>query len=125
MLLSAATDNAKELILEKINAGPDLASVYIYLFATGVDFKTASDFMTTRAVTMAQNKAKTDILYINGKKNNLDKAVRYYTELADPDNYIPQIYQQSIIDWGNDTLAKLSNDPVSYTHLTLPTKLEV
>lgn len=111
VLLSAATDNAKELILEKINAGPDLASVYIYLFATGVDFKTASDFMTTRAVTMAQNKAKTNILYIDGKRNNLDRAVKYYTELADPDSYIPQIYQQSIIDWGNDTLAKLSNDP--------------
>lgn len=111
VLLSAATDNAKELILEKINAGPDLASVYIYLFATGVDFKTASDFMTTRAVTMAQNKAKTDILYVNGKKNSLDKAVEYYTDYANPDSYIPQIYQQSIIDWGNGTLAKLATDP--------------
>lgn len=84
VLLSAATDNAKELILEKINAGPDLASVYIYLLATGVDFKTASDFMTTRAVTMANNKAKKDILYINGKRNNLKKAVQYYTEMANP-----------------------------------------
>lgn len=111
VLLSAATDNAKELILEKINAGPDLASVYIYLFATGVDFKTASDFMTTRAVTMAQNKAKTDILYVNGKKNSLEKAVEYYTSFANPDNYIPQIYQQSIIDWGNNAIAKLANDP--------------
>lgn len=111
VLLSAATDNAKELILEKINAGPDLASVYIYLLATGVDFKTASDFMTTRAVTMANNKAKKDILYINGKRNNLKKAVQYYTEMADPDNYIPIIYQQSILDWGERILNKLVKYP--------------
>lgn len=111
VLLSAATDNAKELILEKINAGPDLASVYIYLLATGIDFKTASDFMTTRAVTMANNKAKRDILYLSGKKNNLKKAVQYYTEMADPDNYIPSIYQQSILDWGDSTLNKLVKYP--------------
>lgn len=111
VLLSAATDNAKELILEKINAGPDLASVYIYLLATGIDFKTASDFMTTRAVTMANNKAKKDILYINGKKNNLKKAVQYYTEMADPDNYIPVMFQQSIQDWGMLTLNKLAKYP--------------
>lgn len=111
VLLSAATDNAKELILEKINAGPDLASVYIYLLATGVDFKTASDFMTTRAVTMANNKAKKDILYINGKRNNLKKAVQYYTEMANPDNYIPVIYQQSILDWGEETLNRLVKYP--------------
>lgn len=35
-LISASTDNAKELILSKINAGPDLAGVYVYLLIQGL-----------------------------------------------------------------------------------------
>lgn len=46
-LLSAATDNAKELVLTKINAGPDMASLYIYSIFTGNDFEEFANLMVS------------------------------------------------------------------------------
>lgn len=45
-LISAATDNAKELILAKINATPELVDIYTYLTAIGTPFLKIADFMT-------------------------------------------------------------------------------
>jgi hypothetical protein len=44
-LLSAATDNAKELILAKINAGNNFARMYVYLIMTGYNFDDIVSFM--------------------------------------------------------------------------------
>lgn len=51
-LLSAATDNAKELILDKINAGKNLAGIYLHLLILGYDIKDIATFMTSPAVTI-------------------------------------------------------------------------
>lgn len=45
-LLSAATDNAKELILAKINAGSNYARMYLYLIIQGFDINDICSFMT-------------------------------------------------------------------------------
>ena len=79
MLLSASTDNAKELILEKINASPELAGVYIYALIGGIDFKTVADFMTTPEVTAVANYAKSNILYNEDKNKSISSAVTYFT----------------------------------------------
>jgi hypothetical protein len=44
-LVSAATDNAKELILAKINATSKFADIYTLLLNTGMPFKEISEFM--------------------------------------------------------------------------------
>ena len=44
-LLSAATDNAKELILAKLNAGPSLADIYTYLFSLGCTAEEVGEIM--------------------------------------------------------------------------------
>lgn len=44
-LLSAATDNAKELILAKINSGNNFARMYVYLIMTGYNFDDIVSFM--------------------------------------------------------------------------------
>lgn len=49
-ILSAATDNAKELILAKINAGSKLAKCYLYLITLGYDINDIVKFMTSEAV---------------------------------------------------------------------------
>ena len=79
VLLSASTDNAKELILEKINASPELAGVYIYALIGGIDFKTVADFMTTPEVTAVANYAKSNILYNEDKNKSISSAVTYFT----------------------------------------------
>jgi hypothetical protein len=49
-LLSAATDNAKELILNKINANKDFANIYLHLLILGYDIKDITSFMISPAV---------------------------------------------------------------------------
>lgn len=46
-LLSAATDNAKELLMAKINATPELFSMHLYLAVIGLDMKQIVDIMTS------------------------------------------------------------------------------
>lgn len=49
-LLSAATDNAKELLLADINAGIDLAGMHIFLMIMGFDEIVVAKFMTSEVV---------------------------------------------------------------------------
>lgn len=49
-LISAATDNAKELLLAKLNAGMDFAGMHIYLTILGFSVKQITDFMTHPAI---------------------------------------------------------------------------
>lgn len=49
-LLSAATDNAKELILAKINAGTNLAKYHLHLIMMGFKLKDIVSFMTSPVV---------------------------------------------------------------------------
>lgn len=57
-LLSAATDNAKELILDKINAGPTLAGMYLHLIMLNYSFEDIAKFMTSETVQTISNLAK-------------------------------------------------------------------
>jgi hypothetical protein len=45
--LSAATDNAKELILGRINAGTNFAKMYLYGIIMGFDINDLISFMTS------------------------------------------------------------------------------
>lgn len=60
-LISAATDNAKELILSKINAGTKTADVYTYLLSTGVRFEDAAKIMMSDAVKLANMYTQSNI----------------------------------------------------------------
>jgi len=66
-LISAATDNAKELILAKINATPDLVDIYTYLLSIGTPFNVISSIMTSKAFN--------DINLI-GQQNIFDESTR-------------------------------------------------
>lgn len=44
-LLSLATDNAKELCLEKLNADTNLIGMYVYGLSIGMDFKDVAKIM--------------------------------------------------------------------------------
>lgn len=50
-LLSAATDNAKEFILGRINANPNYMNMYLYAVILGIDFEDIAKFMTSDTVT--------------------------------------------------------------------------
>jgi len=51
-MISAATDNAKELILDRINANTDLSKIYMYLITLGFDVKDIVSFMTSPIINL-------------------------------------------------------------------------
>lgn len=60
-LLNAAADNAKELILNKINAGMNLAGMHGYLMSMGFNLKDIIKFMTSDAANIINILTKEDI----------------------------------------------------------------
>lgn len=72
-LLSAATDNAKELILAKINAGTNLAKYHLHLMMMGFKLADIVAFMTSPAIELIDQYASNN-LYIN-KVGSIDTAV--------------------------------------------------
>ena len=95
-IISAATDNAKELILEKINAGTDLAGVYIYLILLGEDLNKIAKYMTSPSISLVQRKARQSIFNDHNSRNTLNNAISYYlngvdTEIFGLDNILGSI----------------------------------
>ncbi len=60
-LLSAATDNAKELILSKINATVDFADAWSYLISIGTNPKTIKDIMMSEPMQLVQKYSKSNV----------------------------------------------------------------
>jgi hypothetical protein len=56
-MISAATDNAKELILDRINANTDLSKIYMYLITLGFDVKDIVSFMTSPVIDLIARNA--------------------------------------------------------------------
>lgn len=75
-LLSAATDNAKELILSKINAGPNLAGVYLHLIMMGIDFSSIAKFMTSPSVQLIADLTKSNIYDDYSESNSVDTVLK-------------------------------------------------
>ena len=77
-LLSAATDNAKELILAKINAGPETAGVYAYLTMLGVPFKEIAQLMKSPAVKWVIEKSRKNIYEKQTEFNSIKGSIKEY-----------------------------------------------
>lgn len=75
-LLSAATDNAKELILYQINCDTNMAKCYIHLLIMGFNIKDVVSFMTSPAISLISNISKTNMW----------------------DSFIDNLYEQDIIN---------------------------
>lgn len=86
-LLSAATDNAKELILDKINCGSNLAKFHLYLLMVGFDIKDIVTFMTSPCVSLINNLTETNMMdsYITSLK--IDDAIDLVQGIIDPDKF--------------------------------------
>lgn len=73
-ILSAATDNAKELILAKINAGTNLAKYHLHLVMMGFKLKDIVAFMTSPVVELIDKYSRSD-LYKN-QANSVNTAIK-------------------------------------------------
>lgn len=75
-LLSAATDNAKELILKAINAGKEFASMHMYLIILGFDEGYVAKFMTNPENISILEGVKHNLFMTSKKKPSVDSIVR-------------------------------------------------
>lgn len=74
-LLSAATDNAKELILAKINAGSNFARMYVYLIMTGYNFDDIVSFMISPASEFIDSMSNSNMFQDSDLKNSPNQAI--------------------------------------------------
>lgn len=74
-LLSAATDNAKELILAKINSGDKFARMYVYLIMTGYNFDDIVSFMISPASEFIDAMSNSNMFQDSDLNNTAFKAI--------------------------------------------------
>ena len=74
-LLSAATDNAKELILAKINSGSNFARMYVYLIMTGYNFDDIVSFMISPASEFIDSMSNPNMFQDSDLKNSPNQAI--------------------------------------------------
>ena len=77
-LLSAATDNAKELILSKINATSKLIDIYTIGLQSGNTFNEISDMMTSPLLNAVIKLADNNILKTYQNRYDLERAIKFY-----------------------------------------------
>ena len=73
--ISAATDNAKELILAVINSGNKMAKCHLYLATLGFDVKDIVKFMTSPAVSFIEDLSNENIF--TGHKSNVENVIEF------------------------------------------------
>lgn len=81
-LLSVATDNAKELVLAKINAGTNFAKMYVYLISMGYDLDDIAAFMVSPVAELIDNRSMVNCFQESGinpmkVQNSIEEASGY------------------------------------------------
>lgn len=77
-LLSAATDNAKELILAKINASSKFVDIYTYLLSIGTPFGDIAKIMTSDIFNKVVKLTETNIFDEDTDSFTLESALDFY-----------------------------------------------
>lgn len=76
-LISAATDNAKELILSKINASTKFADIYTYLIGSGMSFQQISDIMMSPIFNVVAYYTQSDLYDSTKRTASLENALQF------------------------------------------------
>lgn len=87
-LLSAATDNAKELILAKINAGSNFARMYVYLIMTGYKLDDIVQFMICPTAEFIDSMSSTNMFQDSDLNNSPSKAIKLATGVVQSKDFL-------------------------------------
>ena len=97
-LLSAATDNAKELILAKINSGSNFARMYVYLIMTGYNFDDIVSFMISPVSEFIDSMSNPNMFQDNEMGNNASKAINLAKGIVKSSDFLHGYIRESYID---------------------------
>ena len=99
VLLNASTDNAKELILERVNTNPDTLPICIYLLYRGMSLTNIANFMTSPLMKLIKTRTRSNIFSSSKSNTRLFSAIQYYMNGPDPENYIDNKVDQTCALW--------------------------
>lgn len=88
-ILSAATDNAKELILAKINCGDNLAGCHLYLLMLGFDIKDVVTFMTSPCINLINDLSEANMMDSYIPKLTVQEAIKITKGIINPNIFLP------------------------------------
>ena len=88
-ILSAATDNAKELILAKINCGDNLAGCHLYLLMLGFDIKDVVTFMTSPCVNLINDLSEANMMDSYIPQLRVQDAIKIAKGIIDSNKFLP------------------------------------
>jgi hypothetical protein len=114
-LLSAATDNAKELILDKINAGMNFARMYVYAIVSGYDINDIVAFMTSPAASFIDKMSAANIFQNDSVYNNANSAISLSRGYINARKYLHgSITLKDARDLDTEGTARTSQPKISY-----------
>ena len=94
LLLTGAVDNAKELVLDKINASKELLPFFVVMLIKGIDFKDICRLMSSGEISLISAKRRSSIIY--NTNMNLNDAISHYMTGVNPDRIIEDSYINSL-----------------------------
>lgn len=118
-LLSAATDNAKELILAKINSGNNFARMYVYLIMTGYNFDDIVSFMISPVSEFIDSMANPNMFQNNDLNNNPSIAINLARGIVKSYTYLHGTITDSNINMENGDIEYTSVKKSSYVRNSL------
>ena len=128
-ILSAATDNAKELILAKINCGDNLAKCHLYLIMLGFDIKDVVAFMTTPCVSLINDLSEANMMDSYISELSIKNAIDLATGIVDPSKFlfgsvstVDEYGNRGTISRVDDVFGKLTSGKLYSTLLALEKK---
>lgn len=101
-ILSLATDNAKELMLSKINAGTDFAGMHIYLAIMGMDEAKIASYMTSPMALKIKAKMDRDYFRSSNMESTASKLKALY-----PKKFLE--YKQAVQNGDSATANRIHN----------------
>lgn len=92
-LLSAATDNAKELILVKLNATSEFADLYSAGLVNGMSFGEVADIMTSKAFNIVAKYSRTNLFDKNSYNFQTRNAIDFILDNDDLKGFPPGLLE--------------------------------
>lgn len=108
-LLSAATDNAKELILSKINATSMFADIYGHLLMSGVEFGAIADFMMSPIMNVVARFAKSNMFDPISSSVTLKNVVQFVMNERQLGSINPFELKNIMLTWWRDGKKNISD----------------
>ena len=106
-LLSAATDNAKELILDKLNATAKFADIYTTLLSQGVPFINIAKMMTNNAFRIVAKYSQDNIFDPSTSFFNVNQAIKFVLN----DGQLSSITRGLFESFLTDAVSSVENHP--------------